>query len=231
MIYIVHGENQIASRKEALRIASSEGASVVEMRSVDHDVSQVAGKFFSSDLFSSKISLIFNMTKDKNFDYKELIQRFLTTESNNNFIFYSSALIEKSNPVLKAVGELKASMREFKDDQKQSVFALIDALMEKKRKDSYNRLGELLDANEDEFEILSMMVFGLRNLALFHFEAPSFSKLHPFVQQKTTKQAKNFSKTEIVDLYENLYTFDLETKTGKRSPDMALSLMIEKIVG
>ncbi len=232
MIYIIHGENQVASRKEALRIAKENGSQLIEMRSIESSPSEVASKFFSSDLFGGSLSFIFNITKDKNFDYKGLIERLnaVNLESVNKLIFYSTATIEKSNPVLKSCQDLKATVLEFKEVERQNVFGFIDTLMDKQRKPAYNKLGELLEGREDEFEILSMISFGLRNMAYFHFSSPSFKKLHPFVQQKTTKQAKNFTKEKVASLYENLYQYDLDVKTGVKNPDMVLSLIIEKFV-
>jgi DNA polymerase III delta subunit len=233
VIYIIHGENQIASRKEALKVAKEKGAQVIEIRSIESSPSEIASKFFSTDLFGGSLSFIFNITKDKNFDYKELIERLKATgieKSRNTLIFYSTSTIEKSNPVLKNSPDLKATLLEFKEAEKQNIFGFIDTLMDKQRKPAYNKLGELLEGQEDEFEIMSMVSFGLRNLAFFHFSSPSFSKLHPFVQQKTTKQAKNFTKEQIASLYENLYQYDLEVKTGVKNPDMVLSLIVEKFI-
>lgn len=229
MIYIFHGENQIELRNELKKLSASRNTPLIEHKSTDISASNLAIEYLSVDIFGGVLAITLDVTKDKNFDFKGFTEKVKEKQSSNLLMFYSYQILEKSHPLLKQVTTLKANVREFHPAEKTNIFAFTDALFEKRKKDAYLELSKLLAKNEDEFEIYNMIVFGIRNISLAKFSSKAFSKLHPFVQQKTTKLAAKFSEEKIKKLYKTLYLYDLEIKTGKRQIDVAIPLLIEEI--
>ena len=54
-------------------------------------------------------------------------------------------------------------------------------------------------------------------------------KTHPYVLQKTIRQAKFFSFDELKKIYRRIFQVDLDIKTGKVDPNTALDLFISGI--
>lgn len=105
------------------------------------------------------------------------------------------------------------------------IFALVDAIGKKDKRKSLEQIGFLISQGDDQFYIFSMMVYQMRNLAqVFNcrkkgiFSARAISReigLHPYVAEKTLRQAGNFSEKKIKNLYELLSRLDNLIKTGK----------------
>lgn len=115
------------------------------------------------------------------------------------------------------------------------IFDLVDALGAKDYKQALSVLNKLLKSGKKEPYILSMIVFGFRNLVLVkkvskvtsdQREIAKKLSLHPYVVQKTLAAGKNFRKKELRDIYQELLETDIAIKTGKKEPSLALNLLI-----
>lgn len=224
MIHIFHGEDAVSLRNHIVSLKKSSD-SFIELQSNEVSVLDVLGRYFSSDLFASKITVSLEVTKDKSFDFEEIVKQVSGTSSENDIIFWASFPLTKTHPLMKS----KFSVREFKPVQKANIFNFLDALFEKRKKDAYRELQNLLNAGEEEVVILSMINTSLRNLSYAVFGSKALEKLHPFVKVKVLKQAKNFTEEDIKNLYEFFYNADLSFKTGLASVDVLLPLAIEKV--
>lgn len=231
MIHILHGENLSELRKYILQLKKEHNASLFETKSSDISVNEVTAKYFTSDIFSQTWIVALEVGKDKSFDFESLLAAVSGQESPNHLIMWQEGVFAKSHVLLKAPLKVKGVMKEFKLEPKSSIFAFTDALFEKKRKEAYKEYWKLISDDEEEFGIFSMVISGLRNIALAKTKSSALEKVHPFVQQKAVANAKRFSESEIAQLYSTLYEYDLSLKTGKASVDVILPLVIEKITG
>lgn len=119
------------------------------------------------------------------------------------------------------------------------IFDLIDAIGNKNKKRALELLESLLAQGENAFRILSMVVFQLRNLALvsdcknkgvFNFnEISKKTGLHPFVAQKTFNQIRFFPASKIKKTYQQIFSIDINSKSGKIDIKEALNDLIIKI--
>ena len=60
-------------------------------------------------------------------------------------------------------------------------------------------------------------------------KALSTSGLHPFVVRKTSAQSHQFTFEELKKIYQKIFKSDLDIKTGKIDPSMALDILIAEI--
>ena len=55
------------------------------------------------------------------------------------------------------------------------------------------------------------------------------TKLHPYVVKKSHAQAQRFSLSELKKIYQKIFEVDLNIKTGKIDPQIALDLLIAEL--
>jgi len=119
-----------------------------------------------------------------------------------------------------------------------NIFATIDALAHKNKKQALRLLNEHLKQGDKESYLLDRFVYQFRNLlkAKSAFQNESnirninfFAKkinMHPFVAKKSLEQSRKFSFSELKKIYQKLLEIDLNIKTGKINPRTALEMFI-----
>ena len=119
-----------------------------------------------------------------------------------------------------------------------NIFKTIDALAERKKKQSFILLVKHLKKGDAPLYLLSMIVYQIRNLLIIksfledkktYNQILKISKLHPYVVRKTIEQAKMFSLNELKKIYKRIFLADLNIKTGKIDAQSALNLLITEI--
>lgn len=121
------------------------------------------------------------------------------------------------------------------------IFQLIEAIGQKNLKKALKEAQALVTMGENELYILSMIVYGYRNLLILKdlsertkttssWDLAKASGLHPFVVQKTINQLNNFSMQELKNSYKTLLDYDSAIKTGKMESKTALTLLIVKLI-
>lgn len=124
-----------------------------------------------------------------------------------------------------------------------SIFKLTDAIAAKNPKQSIKILQILIDSGEDISKIFFMIVRHFRILIQIcdmvnkkenQFSITKKLKLHPFVVQNTSNQAKNFNLEKLEKIYENLLKIDIGIKTGTikitSQDNKPFALAIEKFI-
>jgi DNA polymerase-3 subunit delta len=74
-----------------------------------------------------------------------------------------------------------------------------------------------------------LIVKELAQKGLMYASIVKKSGLHPFVVKKTYYLCNQFSFEELKKIYHNIFRVDLDIKTGKIEPEMALDLLVAKI--
>ncbi|MBU0646499.1 DNA polymerase III subunit delta [Patescibacteria group bacterium] len=116
------------------------------------------------------------------------------------------------------------------------IFALIDAVANKKGVDALRRLQRERWAGTNDFYLISMLARQVRILLAARSmldENPRALKqdladamaLHPFVAQKALQQARAFSFTDLKHTHDLLFEFDWKMKSGLISADLAVDLI------
>lgn len=160
-------------------------------------------------------------------------------------IYVSSDLWQLSNEINKLIS-FKSSCRNslitcedvellVKANFQAPIFHLIDAIAFRNSQKASSLLIKFLEVGENELSILGMIVWQFRNLLLIsdllssganQKEIIKKTGLHPFVVQKTIRQAKNFSKEKLKKIYEKLLEADFSIKTGRLEAPLALELLV-----
>lgn len=118
------------------------------------------------------------------------------------------------------------------------IFKTIDELASKNKKQALNLMHKHLDSGDNSLYLLSMIAYQFRNLLiikeLLKKRVPyqliaKKSGLHPFVVQKSYYLCNQFSFLQLKKIYQKIFQVDLDIKTGKVEPEIALDLLLSEI--
>lgn len=118
------------------------------------------------------------------------------------------------------------------------IFETIDAIAQKNKKKAIELLHKHLEKGDSPLYLLSMINFQFRNLLIIkelvekrntYNAILKKSGLHPFVVKKSYYQSQKFSFEELKKIYRKIFQVDLEIKTGKIEPEVALDMLIAEI--
>ncbi|HEX7588465.1 MAG TPA: DNA polymerase III subunit delta [Anaerolineae bacterium] len=118
------------------------------------------------------------------------------------------------------------------------VFALVDALGHRETGAALKLLHAQVDHNAAPGYLLSMIVRQFRLLLQMKDlaargktldAARTQLKLHPYVAEKTWKQALNFSMPQLIAIYQRLLDTDVAIKTGRSEPIVALDMLVAEL--
>ncbi len=119
--------------------------------------------------------------------------------------------------------------------QEQSIFELVDAVGQKRTQRALELLREQLRHNANEFYLLSMitrqfrLLLQVRDLMTRGMNADAIQKqlgLHPFVAKKMSEQARAYSVEQLENIMRQLLEVDVNLKTSKLEPTLALDLLV-----
>lgn len=118
------------------------------------------------------------------------------------------------------------------------IFKTIDSIADKNKKQALNLLHKHLEKGDSPLYLLSMINYQFRNLLivkdLIEKQKPyniilKRSGLHPFVVKKSYYQSQKFTFQELKKIFQKIFEADLNIKTGKIQPEIALDLLIAEI--
>ena len=113
------------------------------------------------------------------------------------------------------------------------VFATIDAVVKKNKKQAFELLYRHIQKGEAPYYVFSMVQYQIRTLLeikdamdkkLSYQEMVQHIKLHPYVLKKGMRAVEEFSFEELKKIYRKLFTIDWSLKTGRANPEAALDL-------
>lgn len=231
MIYLVHGDDIAKSRALIANQQKKVGVEKrLEIQLEETEVELILEKSRSADLFGNFPFIVVDCTKAS----KAQIQQFADTLEKINaectLIIYCNKELTKTNPILQKVATMNVKTALSVKPIEANIFKMVDTLYSKNRQGTYKELENLYKEDNDPLYILSMLVYGARNLAYLSFDSPSAAKMSPYIKSKANEQLKKFSQTEIKDIYAALYDLDKKAKSGALDSDLALTLAVEKVL-
>jgi len=121
-----------------------------------------------------------------------------------------------------------------KPNVENDIFKTIDALALKNKKLALSLLHKHLDNGDNALYLLSMIAYQFRNLLIIkeltiQGGQAKNSGLHPFVVQKSLYLCNQFSMEELKKIYQKIFQVDLDIKTGKIEPELALDLFLNQL--
>ncbi|MEI6144092.1 MAG: DNA polymerase III subunit delta [Candidatus Berkelbacteria bacterium] len=165
------------------------------------------------------------------------IRKLIATAGNNSFRLTNE--LEKLDLFRLAQNQTEISeddinqMVESENDQ--NIFDFIDALGARNSRLALKYLHNLLLGGKNENYILSMIVYQFRNMLIVQDlisrgvvrnQIPAEAELHPFVVGKTIRVLNNFDLPLLRRIYLRLQQTDLDIKTGRIDPRLALEKLL-----
>lgn len=165
------------------------------------------------------------------------VRKLIATAGNNSFRLTNE--LEKLDLFRLAQNQEQISevdidqMVESENDQ--NIFDFIDALGARNSRLALKYLHNLLLGGKNENYILSMIVYQFRNMLIIQDlisrgvvrnQIPAQSELHPFVVGKTIRVLNNFDLPLLRRIYLRLQQTDLDIKTGRIEPRLALEKLL-----
>lgn len=170
----------------------------------------------STSLFSEKRLIIFDSPDIK------LIEKLEGDNSPGLTILlrYSKPL-EKSSPVIKKAGEMKAEIFSFEERNQSTVFPFLDFLGNLNPK-AYGEMEKNYRESGGQY-LITMLAYFLRRMILNKTTSD-------YMRSKIEQQKRNFSKETITRLYRDLIETDFKIKRGLIDDKTGILLMVEKIL-
>ena len=126
------------------------------------------------------------------------------------------------------------------DAQQGDLFGMVDALAAGESKRAIVELHRLIEQGKAPLELFGMIVrqfrlmIEMKELAgqgVTGAQAAERLSLHPFVADKTGKQARAFSMAQLEVIYRRLLKIDVQIKTGQAEDVAALDLLVAGLTG
>lgn len=154
-----------------------------------------------------------------------------------------SALVQEVNKLAVYAGDRPAISCEDIDavathNPEANIFEMVDALGHRKADKALIVLNRLLYTGEAPHRVLAMIVRQFRIIIKAKAmegqkkstgEAAAVLGVRPYLVDKYRQQAKSFSNLELMDIYKLLRDTDVDIKTGKQEPALALEMLVGKI--
>ncbi len=229
MIFVLHGENLTEIRKFIINLQNEHNVgSKVELFVEETSPAEFNEAVSSIDMFGGTTMVVLDISKAGRMKLDDYIAVLEKVADEVIVIIVAIKDLTKTNVFIKNSVKLKARVVSFKVSTR--VFKFVDAVFNGNREESYKILRELVLEEEEPIYILSMLIYGLRNIGIAKLESPELNKMAPFIKSKAVAQARKFSEESVKDLYEFFYELDRDVKIGKISPEILVPLAIEKII-
>ena len=152
-------------------------------------------------------------------------------------------LVQEIDKLLTYVGQERAitqgdAERLVSYAQEANIFHMVDALGTRNTRRAMELVEQLLGDGQHPLYLLNMITRQFRILLqIKELQAKGTSAgdirallgLHPFVVEKTVKQARNFSLAQLEAIYRHLADTDLAIKTGRMEPRLALEMLVSTL--
>ena len=111
------------------------------------------------------------------------------------------------------------------------VFAMVDALGQRRGQEALQRLQRLLEDKDPQYAFAMIvrqfrLLLRAREALDLGLNTQQALSVHPFVANKVSAQAGNFSLADLERIYHKLLAIDLATKTGQASVEVELDSLI-----
>ena len=215
MIYLIHGTNQVDSRRFLVKLKNSY-----------QDVQTISGKSLSKESFEEKLKTAsYNLFGGKS---ASLVEHF-----SGNWDVFPKKLPEGIDIILWSGDKVevgKIPVKSFLFDQKRVAtnFRLADAILFKNEKEAQSLAWELFNSREPAEKITGAILRSLL-LAFCAKENQEEIPIPPFAKAKVTDQAKIWSRSALKRAILKLLQTDLSIKEGKDAP-LAFSQLISQLV-
>ncbi|OGY24125.1 MAG: hypothetical protein A2172_01105 [Candidatus Woykebacteria bacterium RBG_13_40_15] len=215
MIYLIHGQNQVDSRRFLIRLRSNyKNIRVIPGKNLnDKDFLKLI-KEYNQPLFEGREAILIEEF-DGNWDIlpKQEIKGI-------DIILWADRKIDKLVP--------KTKTFLFEQQKKLSAFKLVDAVLYKDEKEALVILDTLLKKKEPGEKIIGAFLRGFGLLYCAKTGSLEKAKIPLFASERIKEQEKNWNKAEIKRALLNLIYADVTVKGGQNA-SIALTTFINRV--
>ncbi|MEX0622133.1 MAG: hypothetical protein WD187_04080 [Candidatus Woykebacteria bacterium] len=216
MIYLVHGQNVVESRRFLVRLKTNyQNIEALSGKTITNKALEKILKEFSFHLFGGKSALLIEHFSGDWTQIPKNISRDL------DLILWSDKKIDTRGLTGKAYL--------FSKPLKATTFNLSDAILYKNEKEAQNLTSELLSSKEPVEKIIGALTHSLFLVYCAKKESLSGANLPEFVKDKLIGQAKLWNKLSLRRAMIYLLSTDVSIKEGMRA-DLAMASFISRVV-
>lgn len=233
MLYVIYGNDREKGRARlhALREELSAQGGSVEVVGEGAVTSETLEQMSATrGLFGGPTIFVFDGILEKKAE-QELVAHVVgdLARSPNHMLIFEPALAKEHREALAGYAKeiLDCSVQKVGEKPSFNIFALGDALGERKKKDLWVLYQKAQVHDIEPEEICGTLFWSVKNMALMKDGvAGDDAGLNPFVAKKTRTFAKNYTRTEIVDLSRALMSAYHEAHRGGEPMTVALERFI-----
>ena len=229
MLFVIHSQNSSFVEEELRRVKKKfDTLEHIEHFAKDISPAKLLDITSTYDIFQNPPHIVVRFDKTVEPEpYYEISTKIFKT-SPTTFVFPYD--LTQTHPFIKNVSKVKFEVRTMQSASFPKVFGFVDSVFQQNRDPAYKQLNQLLLEGTDQFYILSMVLYGLRNIYFAKFQSPEFFALKDYSRNKALTQSKKYTEDVVLELFNYLYTIDKKVKTGIYSVEVGLSLVLEKIL-
>ena len=214
MIYLVHGDDSLLSRRFLFRLKSGYDQ-VVDITGKNISKERLELALFSESLLAKKILVVVEDLKN----WQEI--KGVRLNNASDLVFWFKNKIDLPDfPINRVI---------LFDLRQASAFKLADALLMKNEKLSFLTLSSLLKQGEPAEKILGTIGFAFRNLALTLEGNLEKIVKNSYAQEKIKQQANFWTLSQISLAFDAIFTTDLRLRQREHNPSMELLALINKL--
>lgn len=211
MIYLLHGDNLLASRNFLLKLKKD----YPEVKNLNvKNLSELRELASFNSLFAPKELIIIEGYKE------DLLEKIKEIGSKSDIAVWVDKKIKNIPPYVKAL--------EFKETYKGNVFKLADFVAEKNLARALLLLEELA-SEKTPFEIIVATLVRQFNFLLIYLDEKTFAG-PDFAKEKIKKYSQNWQLEEVMGALKNLLILDQKLKIGKVESKIGLTQFLLKII-
>ncbi|MDQ3238890.1 MAG: hypothetical protein M3P33_00030 [bacterium] len=219
MIYLLHGNNLIASRKKLQEIKSqfsSNNITELVVRDVNYNTLELL--FNTVSMFDEKRLVVI----EGKIDSSLVNLGRVSDHSDADLLIWVDSLLRSNDSLITNVTKLGGTILSFEEKVDTSIFLFLDAIAKRNRIQSMKEYYSLLDYGVDVIYIHTMLVWQFRMILV-----PE--KASGFVKKKVLEFNKNFNFEELGRIYYSLLQIEIQLKTGMCIPHVILEQFVIKV--
>lgn len=225
MLTVISGNDQVGilnfikSKKE-----SFQGQEIFDTNERSYLPTEIEDISNSVDMFASKKLIIIKANFVSNVDFSE---RFLTSISKRNDveILIDASKLIKTTKIYKLLAKFGNKMV-FDQKRNYDVYNISDAYLAGNKHRAIELLLNFYNTDDDFYNVLSTIHFGLRNLVAKSEKNKAWNTLHPFVKKKLASVNIEIGHLKII--YKNLFEIDAKSKSiSEKRINLLLDFMLE----
>jgi len=225
MITLIHGASSLNSYNALKKFLDAyDELSVTRLSGKDADINQIKEAIETPSFTGQRLVILEDLNSSRSPTLiKELKKYIADLPADSEVIIYERKLLPPESAILSLTNKIQA----FPGPKGLNVFDWADTVGSRKLAPSLQGWQALIDSGEDAEYLFIMLVRQFRLLILLaHGEKP---KVPDFVLNKLARQAKLWTKDELISVYSRLLELDHLNKTSQLSLDIGVSSLLSEI--